>query len=304
MANRPLAEAIAGHLDIALGQAALGRFSNGEIRVIINENVRGTDSYVIQPLCGNANDSLMELLIMIDALRRASARRITAVIPYYAYARQDRKSRGREPISAKLVANLLTTAGARRVLTMDLHAPQIQGFFDLPLDHLTGVHILAEHFRSKGLDKPMVFSPDAGGVPRARELAERLGVPLGILDKRRPEPGVSEVINIIGRAANRQIILIDDMIDTGGTIAGGAKALLEAGAEAVYACCTHPVLSGAGPENLLRSCIAEMVVTDTIPLPEALRGNPRFTALSVAPLLGEAIVRIHEDLSVSHLFEI
>ena len=303
MANRPLAEAIATHLDIAVGQAALGRFSNGEIRVIINENVRGTDSYVIQPLCGNANESLMELLVMIDALRRASARRITAVIPYYAYARQDRKSRGREPISAKLVANLLTTAGARRILTMDLHAPQIQGFFDIPLDHLTGVHILAEHFRSKGLDKLMVFSPDAGGVPRARELAEQLGVSLGILDKRRPEPGVSEVINIIGRAAGRQIILIDDMIDTGGTISGGARALLEAGAEAVYACCTHPVLSGAGPENLLRSCIAETVVTDTIPLPEALRGNPRFTALSVAPLMGEAIVRIHEDLSVSHLFE-
>jgi ribose-phosphate pyrophosphokinase len=302
-ANRPLAEAIAAHLGIRVGEAEAGRFSNGEIQVIIRENVRGTDAFVVQPLCAQVNESLMELLVMIDALRRASARRITAVVPYFAYARQDRKARGREPISAKLVANLVTTAGAGRVLTMDLHAPQIQGFFDIPLDHLTGTFILGEYFAGKHLENPMVFSPDAGGVARARVLAEWLGVPLGFIDKRRPEPGVAEVMNIIGKVQGRRVIMMDDMIDTAGTVTRGAEALLAAGAVEVYACCSHAVLSGPGVARLLASSVREVVVTDTIPLSQAATQSGRFTVLSVAPLLGEAIIRIHEDLSVSRLFE-
>ncbi len=300
-ANVPLAEAIAAQIGVELGDMQVGRFSNGEVRVMIRDNVRGCDVFVIQPICDPVNENLMELLVMLDAFRRASPQRVTAVIPYYGYARQDRKTSGREPITAKLVANLLTTAGADRILTMDLHAPQIQGFFDIPLDHLQGVPILARYFKEKGLEDGIVIAPDAGGGNRARELAERLNLPIGFVDKRRPEPGVSEVMHIIGKVQGRTCVIVDDMIDTGGTISEAAVALLSRGAKEIYVACTHPVLSGPGVERLTRAPIREVVVTDSIPLrPEA---NGRFHVLSVAPLLGEAITRIHEDESVSLLFQ-
>lgn len=299
-ANRPLAEKIVEHLGLTLGQADVGRFSNGEIRVRLEENVRGTDVFIIQPTSAPVNDHLVELLLLIDAARRASARRVTAVIPFYGYARQDRKERGREPISAKLVANLITVAGARRVLTMDLHAPQIQGFFDIPVDNLQGVRILSEAFLLKRLENLMVLSPDAGGVLRARQMAKFLGAPLGFIDKRRPEPNVSEVVNVIGKVRDRTVVIIDDMIDTGGTIAKAAEAIRELGARAVYAACTHPVFSGEAPAVLNAAPIDEFVVTDTIPLD---RRPERLTVISVAPLMAEAIMRVHEDLSVSKLFE-
>jgi ribose-phosphate pyrophosphokinase len=300
-ANVPLAEAIAAQIGVGLGDMQVGRFSNGEVRVMIRDNVRGCDVFVIQPICDPVNENLMELLVMLDAFRRASPQRVTAVIPYYGYARQDRKTSGREPITAKLVANLLTTAGADRILTMDLHAPQIQGFFDIPLDHLQGVPILARYFKEKALQDGIVIAPDAGGGNRARELAERLNLPIGFVDKRRPEPGVSEVMHIIGKVQGRTCIIVDDMIDTGGTISEAAVALLQRGAQEIYVACTHPVLSGPGVERLTRAPIREVVVTDSIPLrPEA---NGRFRVLSVAPLLGEAITRIHEDESVSLLFQ-
>ena len=238
---------------------------------------------------------------MIDALKRASAYRITPVIPYYGYARQERKSKARDPITAKLMANLITTAGADRVVTMDLHAPAIQGFFDIPVDHLPGVPILAEYFKNKGLDNVVVVSPDHGGVQRARNLAERIGAPLAIIDKRRPEANVSEIMNIIGDIEGKQVIMIDDIIDTAGTITQGAQALMDRGATEVYACCTHPVLSGPAFERLENSPIKEVVVTNTIPL-DSEKIIPKIKTLSVAPLLGEAIQRIHEDLSVSKLF--
>lgn len=300
-ANPDLAKAICASLGMPLGQAEVGRFSNGEIKVIINENVRGNDVFIVQSTCHPVNDTLMELLLLIDAAKRASARRITAVIPFYGYARQDRKTRGREPISAKLVANLITTAGATRVLTMDLHAGQIQGFFDIPLDHLTGIPIIADYFAGKHLEDAVVVSPDLGGVSRARILAERLNVPIAIIDKRRPEPNVAEVMNVIGKVQGKNVIMIDDMIDTGGTIVLGAQALLDLGAQDVYVACTHPVFSGSAVERLAASPIKELVALDTIPLtPEQKRD--KFTILSVAPLLGEAIIRIHEDLSISKLF--
>jgi ribose-phosphate pyrophosphokinase len=299
-ANPELAHKLADYLGVSVAQADIGRFSNGEIRVNIEENVRGTDVFIVQPTSAPVNDNLMELLLMIDACRRSSAHRITAVIPYYGYARQDRKTRSREPISAKLVANLITVAGADRVLTMDLHAPQLQGFFDIPVDNLFGNRILADHIASLNLENPMVFSPDAGGVFRARQLAKYLGCPLGFIDKRRPEPNVSEVVNVVGKVKGKTVILVDDMIDTGGTIAQAAVAVLELGATAVYACATHPVFSGRAAETLNAAPIRSIVVTDTIPLHNA----PRQTeVISVAPLLGEAIMRVHEHLSVSKLFE-
>ncbi|AVX19269.1 MULTISPECIES: ribose-phosphate pyrophosphokinase [Carboxydocella] len=301
-ANPALAAEIAEYLGVNLGQAQVSRFSDGEIVVKINESVRGADVFVIQPTCSPANDHLMELLIMIDALRRASARRITAVIPYYGYARQDRKARGRDPITAKLVANLITVGGARRVMTMDLHAGQIQGFFDIPVDHLPGVPILAEYFRNKNLENAIVVSPDLGGVTRARALADRLGSAIAIIDKRRPEPNVAEIMNIIGDIEGKTVIMIDDIIDTAGTITLGAQALIERGAKEVYACCTHPVLSGPAISRIENSPIKELVVTNTIPLSEEKRSN-KIKVLSVAPLLGEAILRVHEDLSVSMLFD-
>ncbi len=299
-ANRPLAENIVSHLGLTLGQADVGRFSNGEIRVRLEENVRGTDVYIVQPTTTPVNDHLMELLLLIDAARRASARRVTAVMPFYGYARQDRKERGREPISAKLVANLITVAGARRVLTMDLHAPQIQGFFDIPVDNLHGVRILSEAIYQKHLENLMVFSPDAGGVMRARQMAKFLDAPLGFIDKRRPEPNVSEVVNVIGKVRDKTVVIIDDMIDTGGTVALAAQAIRDLGARAVFAACTHPVFSGEAVGVLSESLIEEFVVTDTIQVDKPPRG---MVAISVAPLIAEAIMRVHEDLSVSKLFE-
>ena len=300
-ANPALAQAIAQQIGMQLGDMPIGRFSNGEVRVMIRDNVRGCDVFVIQPTCDPVNESMMELLVMLDAFRRASPQRVTAVIPFYGYARQDRKTSGREPITAKLVANLLTTAGADRILTMDLHAPQIQGFFDIPLDHLQSVPILAKYFRDLGLRDGIVVAPDAGGGNRARDLAERLDMPIGFIDKRRPEPGVSEVTHVIGKVRDRSCIIVDDMIDTGGTIAAASVALLEHGAREIYVACTHPVLSGPGMARLQAAPIREVVVTDSIPL--RADAGERFRVLSVAPLLGEAITRIHEDESVSLLFQ-
>ncbi len=300
-ANLSLAEEIAEYLGVSVGESKVSRFSDGEIQVKINESVRGADVFVIQPTCYPVNENIMELLITVDALKRASARRITAVIPYYGYARQDRKARARDPITAKLLANIITASGAMRVITMDLHAGQIQGFFDIPVDHLPGVPILAEYFLSKNLKDVIVVSPDLGGVTRSRDMAERIGASIAIIDKRRPEPNVAEIMNIIGEVEGKTVVMIDDIIDTAGTITQGAEALLERGAREVYACCTHGVLSGPAIERLQKSPIKEVVITNTIPLPEH-KAIGKIRVLSVAPLLGEAIIRIHEDLSVSKLF--
>lgn len=302
-ANRALAQEIADHLGMELGAIDCTRFANGEIRVKINESVRGHDVFVFQPTCYPVNENVMELLVILDAVRRASPRRITAVVPFYGYARQDRKTAGREPITAKLIANLITTAGARRLLTMDLHAGQIEGFFDVPVDHLRAAPIMADYFKGKGNGDMIVVAPDAGGVSRARDLAERLGVGLAIVDKRRPEPGVAEVMNVIGTVKGKKAILLDDIIDTAGTIVEGAKALLEHGASEVYAACYHPVFSGPAIDRLKNSPFTEIVVTNTIPVPRAAELGKRLVTLSVASLFGEAIVRIHEDLSVSKMFE-
>lgn len=301
-ANPRLAEEIAEHLGISLGDASVNHFSDGEINVRLNESVRGEDVFLVQPTCPPVNENVMELLIMMDALRRASARRICAVLPYYGYARQDRKLKARDPITSKLLANLITVAGAARVVTMDLHAGQIQGFFDIPVDHLPGVPILAAYFQKLNLGEVVVVSPDVGGVTRARDMASRLGASIAIIDKRRPKPNVSEVLNLVGEVQGKTAIIIDDIIDTAGTITKGVDALLERGATAVYACCTHPVLSGPARNRLQASPLKEVVVTNTIPVsPE--RSFPKLRILTVAPLLGEAIIRIHEDLSVSKLFE-
>lgn len=300
--NPELAQEIADHIGVPLGDAEVGRFSDGEIHVKLNESVRGSDIYVIQSTCHPVNQNLMELLVMVDALKRASARTINVVIPYYGYARQDRKTRARDPITAKLVANLIETAGADRIITMDLHATQIQGFFDIPVDHLLGVPILSKYFVEKQLDEVVVVSPDHGGVIRARKMAERLGAPIAIIDKRRPEPNVAEVMNIVGDVRGRTAIIIDDIIDTAGTIMLAADALIEHGAKEVYACCTHPVFSGPAIERIQKANIKEMVVTNTIPLtPEKKLDKVR--VLSVSPLIGEAIIRIHQELSVSKLFD-
>lgn len=301
-ANPGLAREIAQYLGVSLGEARVTRFFDGEIQVRINESVRGADVFIVQPTCRPVNEHLMELLVMVDAVRRASARRITAVVPYYGYARQDRKTRARDPITAKLVANLITASGARRVITMDLHAGQIQGFFDIPVDHLPAVPILAQYFLQQKLEDVVVVSPDHGGVTRARELAERIGAPLAIIDKRRPEPNVAEIMNIIGDVRGKRVIMIDDIIDTAGTIAQGAEALKSWGATEIYVCCTHPVLSGPAIERLEQAPIKEVVVTNTIPLDEGVC-TPKIKVLTVAPLLGEAIIRVHEDLSVSKLFD-
>ncbi|OEG00291.1 ribose-phosphate pyrophosphokinase [Vulcanibacillus modesticaldus] len=301
-ANRELAEEIAQIIGVPVGDAEVAHFSDGEIQVKLNESVRGSDVFVIQPTCAPVNENLMELLIMVDALKRASAKSINVVIPYYGYARQDRKARARDPITAKLVANLIETAGAHRMIAMDLHATQIQGFFDIPVDHLLGVPILADFFSKKNLKDIVVVSPDHGGVTRARKMAERLGAPIAIIDKRRPEPNVAEVMNIVGNVEGKTAILIDDIIDTAGTITLAANALKEAGAEEVYATCTHPVLSGPAIERIQKSHIKELVITNTIPLP-AEKNIDKIKVLSVAPLIGEAIIRIHEQLSVSKLFD-
>lgn len=300
--NPKLAQAICDHIGIPLGDAEVGRFSDGEIHIKLNESVRGSDVYVIQSTCDPVNQHLMELLVMVDALRRASAGTINVVIPYYGYARQDRKTRARDPITSKLVANLIETAGADRVITMDLHATQIQGFFDIPVDHLMGVPILAEYFKRKGLNDVVVVSPDHGGVIRARRLAERLEAPIAIIDKRRPEPNVAEVMNIVGDVEGKNAIIIDDIIDTAGTIMLAANALIEQGAKSVYACCTHPVFSGPAIDRIRNSNISEMVVTDTIPLPKEKQLD-KIKVLSVAELIGEAIIRVHNEQSVSKLFD-
>lgn len=300
-ANPELAQEICQYLGVPMGSSNIIRFSDGEIRAKVDESVRGSDAFIIQPTCTPVNEHLMELLIMADALRRASARRITAVIPYYGYARQDRKTRARDPITAKLVANILTASGCRRMITMDLHAGQIQGFFDIPVDHLPAVPILAEYFQQTLKDDVVVVSPDIGGVTRARDLAERIGTPLAIIDKRRPEPNVAEVTNVIGNIKGKTVIMIDDIIDTAGTITKGAAALMERGAKEIYVCCTHAVLSGPAIKRLEESVIKEVIITNTIPLPPE-KTIDKIKVLSVAPLLGEAIIRIHEDLSVSKLF--
>ena len=301
-ANKELAKQIADIVGVPVGDAQIGTFSNGEISVNINESVRGADVFVIQSTNAPVNNHLMELLIMIDALKRASAGRITAVIPFYAYARQDRKSKPREPITAKLVADLITTAGADRVLTMDLHAPQIQGFFNIPVDNLYAMPIIANYFLEKNLKDVVVVSPDVGGVTRARGLASRLTAPLAIVDKRRPKANVAEVMNVIGDINGKNCIMIDDMVDTGGSIANAAKALIDRGAKEVYVACTHPVLSGPAFERINDSVIKELIVTDTIPLPGD-KCNDKIKVLSVAPLFAEAIHRIYEALSVSKLFD-
>jgi ribose-phosphate pyrophosphokinase len=300
--NPALAKEIADVVGVDLGKCSVTRFSDGEIQINIEESIRGCDVYIIQSTSGPVNEHLMELLIMIDALKRASAKTINIVIPYYGYARQDRKARAREPITAKLVANLIETAGSTRVITLDLHAPQIQGFFDIPIDHLMGVPILGEYFLGKKLDDIVIVSPDHGGVTRARKLADKLKAPIAIIDKRRPKPNVVEVMNIVGNIEGKTAILIDDIIDTAGTITLAANALVENGAKEVFACCTHPVLSGPAIERIQNSKIKELVVTNSIALPEEKRID-KLVELSVAPLIGEAIIRVHEQQSVSLLFD-
>ena len=302
--NRPLAEKIAEAVGLELGKISISRFSDGEVKVNVEESIRGAHVYIVQSTSDPVNDNLMELLIMIDALRRASAKTINVVMPYYGYARQERKAQSREPITAKLVANMITIAGADRVLTLDLHAPQIQGFFDIPVDHLIGVPLLADYFLEKGLfgEDVVVVSPDHGGVVRARKLADFLKSPIAIIDKRRPRPNVSEVMNIIGDVAGKKCIIIDDMIDTAGTITLAAAALLDKGADSVYACCTHAFLSGPAVERLDESDIREVIVTDSIQQPEG-RHLDKLQTISVGNLVGEAIKRIHENRSVSPLFQ-
>lgn len=301
-AHPVLAKEICDYIGIPLGKAMCGRFNNGEIQVMINESVRGKDVFVIQPTGAPVNDNLMEILIMVDALKRASARHITVVVPYYGYARQDRKTRGREPITSKLVADLMSKAGVTRVVTMDLHAGQIQGFFDVPVDHLMSASLLANYVRSKHLDDLTIVSPDLGGVTRARELADRVGAPIAIIEKRRPEPGVAKVMNIIGTVEGRNCVIVDDMVDTAGSLCEGAKALAEAGAKSVYAAVCHPVLTDPATERIRNSNIKELIVTNSLPIPPE-KMQPKLTVLSVAPLLGEAIMRIFHEVSVSQLFD-
>ena len=305
-ANPKLAQEIVDYLGLELGKGFVGKFNNGEIQVMIDESVRGKDVFVIQPTCQPANDTLMELLIMADALKRASARHITAVVPYYGYARQDRKTRGREPITSKLVADLMTTAGITRVVTMDLHAGQIQGFFDIPVDHLGSASIIAKYINEKKAKSDMgdivVVSPDLGGVTRARDLADRVNAPIAIIEKRRPRPGVAEVLNVIGDIKGKPCILVDDIVDTAGSLCGGAKALKEMGAAKVYAACAHAVLTDPAVDRIKNSVISELIITNTIPLPDE-KHIDKIKVLSVAPLLGEAIMRIFHDVSVSRLFD-
>lgn len=301
-ANPALAKEICDYLGLPLGEAFVGRFNNGEVQIMIDESVRGKDVFIIQPTSYPVNDNLMELMVMADALKRASARHITAVVPYYGYARQDRKTRGREPITAKLVANLMQTAGITRLVTIDLHAGQIQGFFDVPVDHLFGASILAKYINEKNMEDVIVVSPDLGGVTRARDLADRIGAPIAIIEKKRPEPGVAKVMNLIGDVAGKNCIIIDDIVDTAGSLVEGAKALEEFGAKSVTAAVTHAVLTDPASERIANSNIKELIVTNTIPLPENCN-LPNITQLSVAPLLGEAIMRIFHEVSVSNIFD-
>ena len=302
--NQPLAQEVANLVGIPLGKSTVKRFADGEVQINIEESIRGCDVFIIQPTSYPVNEHLMELLIMIDACKRASAANINIVMPYYGYARQDRKARSREPITAKLVANIIEKAGASRMIALDLHAPQIQGFFDIPIEHLMGVPILSNYFLEKGLDpdNTVVVSPDHGGVTRARKMADRLKTPIAIIDKRRPKPNVAEVMNIVGDIDGKTAIIIDDIIDTAGTITLAADALVKKGAKEVYACCTHPVLSGPARERIENSRIKELVVTNSIQLPED-RKPSNVKELSVAELLAQAIVRVYEQESVSVLFD-
>ncbi len=301
-ANRPLAEAIAQYLNTQLGKANVGTFSDGEINVEIGDNVRGRDTFIIQSTCYPVNRNLMELLIIIDALRRASAENIVAVIPYYGYARQDRKVAPRTPITSKLVADMLSAAGATRVVSIDLHAGQIQGFFNLPFDHLYAAPVFLQHMKTALVNDPVIVSPDAGGTERARAYSKRLRCPMAIIDKRRSAPNECEVMNLIGSVEGRDAVLLDDMVDTAGTISQASKALINNGAKRVLAYCVHPVLSGPAIDRIQESQLEEMIVTDTIPLHENATNCDKIRQLSVASLLGEAIRRIHMRDSVTSLF--
>ncbi|MGB9821824.1 MULTISPECIES: ribose-phosphate pyrophosphokinase [Thermodesulfovibrio] len=302
-ANPELAKKVSDYLQIPLTETIVSTFSDGEIMVQIKENVRGSDAFVIQPTCTPVNHNIMELLLMIDALKRASAGRITAVIPYYGYARQDRKAQPRVPISAKLVANLIAVAGASRVLSIDLHAGQIQGFFDIPVDHLLAAPVILDYLKKNNLlNNIIVVSPDAGGTERARAFAKKINAPLAIIDKRRDAPNISKVMHVIGEVKDKDALIIDDMIDTGGTLVQAAEALKEKGAKRVFAACTHAVLSGPAIDRLNNSVLEEIIVTDTIPVHDKQDKCPKIKVLTVAHLLGEAIKRIHEETSISSLF--
>ena len=301
-ANEPLTDEICAFLQMDRGKATVTRFKDGEVYIQILENVRGADVFVVQPTCFPVDEHLMELLLMVDALKRASARRITTVIPYYGYARQDRKDKPRVPVSSKLIADLLTTAGAHRALIVDLHAPQIQGFFNIPVDHLFASPVLVDHFRKMQLPNLTVVSPDAGGVERARFFAKKVDAALAIVDKRRTDMNVAEVMHVIGDVKGRTCLIIDDIIDTAGTLVKTAEALVNAGAAKVFACASHPVLSGEAIERISRSRLEEVVVTNTIPLTGRAKAEPKIKVLSIAGLLGRAIQSIHEETSVSTLF--
>lgn len=300
--NPKLAQDIADYIGVELGCARVGHFNNGETQVMIGESIRGKDVFLIQSTCQPVNDSLMELLIMADACKRASARTITLVVPYYAYARQDRKTRGREPISAKLVADLMTTAGATRVMTMDLHAGQIQGFFNIPVDHMTGEPVLSKYFMNMNTDEIVVVSPDLGGVTRARQLADRIGTSIAIIEKRRPMPGVAEVMNLIGSVEGKTAVIIDDIVDTAGSLVEGAKALEKMGAKEVYACCSHAILSDPAIERIQASNIKELIITDSIPLTED-KFCEKVKVQSIAPLFAEGILKVYTKTSISALFK-
>ena len=301
--NRALAEAVAKELNLPLSEAEVGKFSDGEISITLPQTVRGKDVFIIQSTSSPVNDNLMELLIMIDACKRASAGRITAVIPYFGYARQDRKARPRDPITAKLVADILAAAGADRVMTMDLHAAQIQGFFDIPVDHLYGAPLLAKYYKKKMDEDWVVVSPDVGSVGRARNFASRVNASIAIVDKRRPKANAIEIMNVIGDVEGKTCLMVDDMIDTAGTICQGAEALVKNGAKEVYACCTHGVLSGPAMERLTKSPIKEVLVLDTINLSEEVKSNPKIKVISVSKALAKAIAAVYNDSSLSAIYE-
>lgn len=301
--NRPLAEAVAKELNLPLSDAEVGKFSDGEISITLPQTVRGKDVFIIQSTSYPVNDNLMELLIMIDACKRASAGRITAVIPYFGYARQDRKARPRDPITAKLVADILTSAGANRVMTMDLHAAQIQGFFEIPVDHLYGAPLLAKYYKNKMDENWVVVSPDMGSVGRARNFASRVDASIAIVDKRRPKANTVEIMNIIGEVKGKTCLMVDDMIDTAGTICQGAEALVKNGAKEVYACCTHGVFSGPAMDRITASPIKELLVLDTIDMPESVKKNPKIKVMSVAKLIARAITTVFADSSLSAIYE-
>jgi len=301
--NLPLAQEIAAELKLGLSDAEVSRFSDGEISITLPRTVRGKDVFIIQSTSAPVNDNLMELLIMIDACRRASAGRITAVMPYFGYARQDRKARPRDPITAKLVADILTSAGADRILTMDLHAPQIQGFFNIPVDHLYGAPLLARYYKNRMDENWVVVSPDVGSVGRARNFATRVNASLAIVDKRRPKANAIEIMNVVGDVTGKTCLLVDDMVDTAGTLCQGAEALMKNGAKEVYACCTHGVLSGPAMDRINASPIKELVVLNTINMPEDIRNNPKIKVLSVAKLISKAITTVYSDASLSAIYE-